>query len=182
MGQVVIALGSNLGAGAENRDSFHELSLAALESHQIEIRLIAPVYESVALGSSGQGVYLNSVIAVSTSLSPYSLLRRLKQVERASGRRGYGRPWSARTLDLDIISYDQQILNWDLSSRSPLAVKHGHLNIPHSQAHRRSFVLQPLQDILPKWRHPVLGGTVFELNKRLKTVNKRSGGEIIRVI
>ncbi|MGH1350951.1 MAG: 2-amino-4-hydroxy-6-hydroxymethyldihydropteridine diphosphokinase [Methyloligellaceae bacterium] len=182
MGRAIIALGSNLGPLSSGSSSFLKFSISSLEGYNIRIQQVAPVYESIALGASRQGVYLNSVLIMDTALSPLSLLRKLKQVERKSGRRGYGRPWSARTLDLDIISYNKQVLNWDVKTQTPLAVRCGDLNIPHSQAHKRPFVLSPLVDILPEWRHPVLGKTAMELNKTAEKAVRSAGGGIIRIV
>ncbi len=179
MPDVIIALGSNLGIASKTKEHFLSACLSLLNCDQIQIERIAPVYESSALGKANQGRYLNSILSVKTSLSPYALLRKIKQLEKKSGRRGYGRPWSTRTLDLDIVAYGKLVLNWDICRLRPYPVSHGHLILPHSQTHKRSFVLQPLADILPGWRHPVFNMTVVELNKRILNVNRFAGGDVI---
>ncbi len=75
------------------------------------MRAVSPLYETRAVGNARQPAYVNAVALLDTTLSPESLLRVLKQVERDSGRRG-GRPWGPRTLDIDIVDYKGLVRHW----------------------------------------------------------------------
>ena len=88
--------------------------------------------------------YVNAVVRVVTTLPPLALLRALQALEAAAGRQRRVR-WGARTLDLDLIAWGERTL------------AHPDLTLPHPRMHERAFVLAPLCDIDPDWRHPRLG-------------------------
>ena len=98
--------------------------------------------------------YLNAVARIGTSLGPMELLIALKGLEKAHQRERTVR-WGPRTLDLDILLFGNRIL------------QHPKLVIPHPEMHRRSFVLEPMCDLAPGVRHPVLDRTVSELLQAL---------------
>ena len=103
-------------------------------------------------GPENQDAYLNMVVALDTHLDPYALLRLLNSVE-AQAHRERTIHWGPRTLDLDILFYDNITINDDL------------LTIPHPRLHERRFVLQPLSEIAPelcpqKWNTTVEAGGV----------------------
>jgi 2-amino-4-hydroxy-6-hydroxymethyldihydropteridine diphosphokinase len=143
-----IALGSNIQP---------ETNLAsAMRFLRRETMVLAAshVYRTPPWGSVPQGDFLNAVVAVSTDLEPPKLLDLLQGIERRHGRTHTIR-YGPRTLDLDILAMDGLVL------RSP------GLMIPHLELHKRGFVLVPLCDFAPHWRHPVLGKTARELLKDL---------------
>ena len=112
---------------------------------------------------------------LATRLPAPSLLRLLKEIERQSGRRG-GRPWGARTLDLDIIDYKGLIMG--RSSRKGVPRERVRpLVLPHPQLENRPFVLKPLIDVAPDWRHPVTKTSAKELSRRAK---KRGQGSVLK--
>src|SRR5262249_8436131 len=80
-------------------------------------------------------------------------LRLVKGLERQAGRR-LGQTWGPRPLDIDILDFGGRRLGWP-----PGRHRRGRLILPHPEAHRRAFVLVPVADIAPAWRHPVLGAT-----------------------
>jgi 2-amino-4-hydroxy-6-hydroxymethyldihydropteridine diphosphokinase len=102
-------------------------------------------------GPGLQDRYLNAVLLVATPLAPAALLRLLKRIERRAGRRLSGRKWGPRPLDIDILQYGGKRIGWPPRRREP-----GRLVLPHPEMHRRAFVLVPLLDVVPHWRHPVL--------------------------
>lgn len=149
--RALIAFGGNLG---DLRKTF---SLARDElnaSDKMEVLDSSKLYQTAAVGPAGQPDYLNAVVAIKTSLSPDSLLKELQEIENRHGRFRKER-WGARTLDLDIISYN------DLYMESEL------LTIPHIMMHERMFVLCPLCDVDPNWQHPLLKVTAEQMMEQL---------------
>ena len=86
-------------------------ALRELERRGVKVEAVSNLYETAAMGAAHQPSYLNQVALIATSLPAPALLRLLKQIEAQAGRRG-GRPWGARTLDLDIIDYKGRVVNW----------------------------------------------------------------------
>lgn len=153
--KVVIGLGSNhegvWGTPAETiRRALTEIARA-----KIGVAAVSPLYVTAAVGSARQPPYVNAVALLDTPLSPEALLRVLKAIERRSGRRG-GRPWGPRTLDIDILDYGGQVRLWRKGRAAVEGAGARPLTLPHPLAHRRPFVLRPLLDIAPDWRHPAL--------------------------
>jgi 2-amino-4-hydroxy-6-hydroxymethyldihydropteridine diphosphokinase len=138
MAQVVIALGSNL------NNPHHQLQKAAsfLESLSEDGILTSVIYKSEPVGPS-ENDFLNGVIVIQTNLPPEQLFGELKAQEKKQGRPSRYPKWTARTIDLDIITYDNLVVETDT------------LIIPHQEYTRRLFVLLPLKDIFPDWKDPV---------------------------
>ena len=105
-----------------------------------------------------------------------ALLRLLKQIEARAGRRG-GRPWGTRTLDLDILDYKGLRLNWAKAKRGPRAAAACRSFCRTRELDQRAFVLKPLLDVAPDWRHPVLKLSAGELWRR---VSKRGQGRVLK--
>lgn len=118
--------------------------------------------------------FVNAVVGIKTALSPQELMRWLHQTEQKFDR---ARPyrWAPRTLDLDLIAYGGQVLPdartyaaWrDLPPARQGAEAPSELILPHPRMHERAFVLVPLCDVAPGWRHPVLGQTAQQLRDAL---------------
>ncbi len=151
---ILIALGANL----PSRHGLPHQTLAAAR-HAMQARGLAIVRRSstwltAPVPVSDQPWYHNEVVAVETGLSPYALLETLQAIEEEFGRVRTVRN-APRVLDLDLIAYDDVIL-----SKPELIV-------PHPRMHRRAFVLMPLREIAPGWRHPVLCMTLADLVSNL---------------
>src|SRR5262249_61506612 len=144
---VFIGLGSNLGDRRANLDG----ALQALREHPaIGVLRVSTYHETDPVGGPpGQGKYLNAAAQLITNLPPENLLKVLQNVEQKFGRER-GEPSAPRTLDLDILIYENVIR----PSPDPI--------LPHPRMHRRAFVLDPLSELAPNCKHPVLGVT----NKR----------------
>jgi 2-amino-4-hydroxy-6-hydroxymethyldihydropteridine diphosphokinase len=147
-----IAIGSNRPHGRHGRPTgVVEATIARLD-RDFGLFDASPIVLNSAHGGAGRD-FANAVALVESELDPPAMLRKLKAIERDFGRRG-GRRWGARVLDLDIALWS----GGRFRSRG--------LAIPHPQLRRRSFVLQPLAAIAPRWR--VEGGlTVRHLAHRL---------------
>jgi 2-amino-4-hydroxy-6-hydroxymethyldihydropteridine diphosphokinase len=161
-GKILLALGANCPGvwGTAPQTIAH--ALREIERANIDVIAVSSFYETEAVGRARQPVYVNAVALIDTSLPPESLLRVLKAIERRAGRRG-GRPWGPRTLDIDIIDYRGLVRHWQ--GRQPEFAGAGRrpLVLPHPLAHERPFVLRPLLDVAPDWRHPVLKESAREL-------------------
>lgn len=134
------------------------------------------LYGSAAVGHGLQPAYVNACAAFRSDLSAASLLRFFKCLEMVAGRRARisGR-WSPRPLDIDIIDFGGRINRW---RRPKSRVRPGNapisLVLPHPLSHVRAFVLLPLVEIAPHWRHPVLGQTAMQLIHALPTADLKS--------
>ena len=145
----VIALGSNL----RGRHGSPERELAAALDAMGGVSAVSPVLRTAPLGPSKRR-FANAAVLVESDEAPPALLRRLKAIERAFGRRR-GRMWSSRVIDLDIVL-------WSGGAWSGPG-----LTVPHIQFRQRRFVLDPLVRIAPGWRDPLTGLTIRQLRTRL---------------
>lgn len=146
--RVFIGMGSNVG------DRLSQLSQAVSRltaMSGVRVLRLAPIYETDPVGGPPQDTYLNTVVEIESALAPQQLLAELQRVERQLGRAPSALRWGPREIDLDILLYD------DLVLQEPALI------IPHPQLHRRRFVLEPLAQLSPEARHPVLKQTVAQL-------------------
>lgn len=142
---VYIGIGTNI----EPREERMEAAIAALSQRWI-IVATSSIHETAPVGYIDQPNFLNAVVALSTSDAPHDLHRELKALEQSLGRQQRER-WHEREIDFDILIYSDLILNDD------------GLTIPHSELHKRSFVLIPLAEIAPEFVHPILGQDIRTL-------------------
>jgi 2-amino-4-hydroxy-6-hydroxymethyldihydropteridine diphosphokinase len=127
----------------------------ALKNHPAIVNMsVSPVYETEPVGVTNQPPFLNLAAVFETGLTPETLLKLLKKIEKDLGRKERFR-WGPREVDLDILLYDSLVLE------TPSLV------IPHPEMHTRSFVLVPACDIYPNWVHPVLHQPLRKLLDRL---------------
>lgn len=151
---VFIGFGSNLG----DRLDFCDRAVALLTLlPATQVTAVSSLYETEPVndtGNPGSGWFLNGVVQLETEVTPQSLLEVCCEVERALGRNQERRD-GPRTLDLDILFYGTRIIN------DPCLV------IPHPRLHLRRFVLTPMVELDPDWRHPVLERTVKDLLEHL---------------
>lgn len=146
---ILIALGSNLSSPAGPPAETVAAALAVLKANGITPVKVSRLYKTKAWPDVTDPPFINAVAHVTTELSPAALLDRLHAMERSFGR-VRGALNAPRTLDLDIVDYDGRI-------------EGGPPVLPHPRMDRRAFVLVPLAEIAPDWRHPISRRTAQEL-------------------
>lgn len=155
--EACIALGSNIG----DREAYLRHGVEALnQSRDFRVKAVSKFVETKPYGVKEQNNFYNGCMKVETLLTPEELLEHLQGVERSVNRVREGK-WGPRTLDLDIIFYDDLIMDTV------------NLKIPHIDMHNRDFVLVPLEQIAPNYCHPILHknvSTLLQENKGEKTI------------
>ena len=150
----LIAIGSNRRHGWHGSPAgVIAAAIAALDVAGLRVVRRSRVHATAAVGPGGRR-FANAVVAVATDLDAVAVLGLLKRIEIAFGRRG-ARRWGARVLDLDLLAH------------GALKLRTRHLTLPHPRLHLRAFVLDPLIEVAPTWRHPVLAATARQLHARL---------------
>ena len=152
---ILVAVGANLPGPAGPPLAQCEAALARMPAAGIAIVARSPWYETTPYPPSDQPRFVNGVVAVATALRPSDLLATLHEIERGLGR-VRSVPNAARPIDLDLIDYDGLVLT---GPEPPV--------LPHPRMAERDFVLRPLADIAPAWRHPVSDMSVGALLARL---------------
>lgn len=142
---VYLALGSNLGDRHENLKQ----AVASL-TPQMDVKAKSHIYETPPWGYEDQPRFLNQVLKTQTYLQPEQLLKHIKRLEVALGRKATFRN-GPRVIDIDILMYDELVLNTSI------------LTLPHPHMHERGFVLLPMMDIAPDLVHPLSGKSVREM-------------------
>ncbi|MFN2144490.1 MAG: dihydropteroate synthase, partial [Anaerolineales bacterium] len=149
--EIILAMGTNKG----DRQGNLAAAVQAL-APQVIVRRISSVYSTPPWGYTDQPDFLNIVLTATTSLAPEELLTYLKDLEQQVGRTASFR-WGPREIDIDILDYGGQ------EFRSERLV------VPHPRMHERAFVLVPLSEIVPDWRHPLTGASVASLLAEMET-------------
>ena len=148
---VYIGLGSNEGDRERNLCAAVE---AVRRIDAVAVLRRSALYDSAPIGPP-QPRYLNAVIELECGLPPQRLLAILKHIEAELGRRA-SRRWGPRAIDLDILLWDTEV------------IADANLQVPHLELHKRRFVLEPLAELAPELRHPVLGLSIQEALRRLE--------------
>lgn len=152
MRDAFISIGSNLGDKLLN----YRNAMDAIESCQAgRILARSPIYATEPVDYTDQAWFINAAVKIATDLSPHDLLKRLAAIQQAAGRTGETVRYGPRILDLDIIFYEDRV------------IEDKELQIPHPRMHKRRFVLQPLCDIDPEIVHPVLHQSIQRLLDQL---------------
>lgn len=153
MAKLYLALGSNQG----DRKALLDAARAACDASLGRVTGCSDYIETAPWGFSSPHPFLNAVLELETELSPIAVLELTQEIERQLGRltKSSAAGYQDRPIDLDLLLYD------DLVLETP------RLTLPHPLMHLRDFVLEPLQQLAPTLRHPVLGLSIAELYSRL---------------
>ena len=155
--QAYIGFGSNLGNRLNNcRNAIGALGALPLCS----LLKTSSFYETSPVGLVEQPAFINGVVLLETSEDAHWLLRQMLEIENIHGRIRTLK-WGPRSIDLDLLFFDDQIIN------TP------ELSVPHPYLHKRRFVLEPLNEMAPGFRHPSLGKSVADLLHDLKDGDQR---------
>lgn len=147
---ILLGLGANLPSAVGPPEATLEAALAALERAGVKVVARSRWYRTAPVPASDQPWFVNGVAKVETGLSPSALIALLQRIESEFGRIRGVRD-AARSLDLDILDYD------GLVEEGPGLI------LPHPRMHLRAFVLKPLAEVAPDWRHPKLDRPVSAL-------------------
>lgn len=147
MHSIIILLGSNQG---NSKDLIIKAELL-LQAQLGKCIKASSVYESEAWGFESETNFLNRVLVIETKLKPYEILGISLDIENELGRKRNTKEYSSRTMDIDLLFYDDQI------------IEENDLEIPHPRLHLRRFTLAPLAEILPDFIHPKIKKTIREL-------------------
>jgi 2-amino-4-hydroxy-6-hydroxymethyldihydropteridine pyrophosphokinase len=153
MATVYLGLGSNIGNKRRNLIT----ASALLAERAGDIPALSAIYETEPWGFESENSFMNSALILETELFPEALLEVITQIEKELGRveKSVKQQYKDRVIDIDILFYDNDVI--DTQS----------LTIPHPLIARRSFVLEPLMEIAPFLKHPVLNKTILELYNEL---------------
>lgn len=149
--RVYIGIGSNLG----DREFLIRKAVEALRQlPQTNVSGVSSLYDTEPVGETDQPPFLNAVAWIETELPARELLWQMLLIEKRMGR-VRARRWGPRPIDLDLLFYDDEV------------IEEPDLQVPHPEAHRRAFVLLPLLELDPNFRHPVTEETVRRMIQKL---------------
>lgn len=146
-----IALGSSMG----DKSTYLQQAVRAIdELPECRVLKVSELIATEPYGGAAENEFLNGAMEIRTLFTPHELLEKLHEIEADAGRERVLH-WGDRTLDLDILLYDDLILDTE------------DLQIPHVEMHKRDFVLDPMVQIAPYKRHPILGKTMQQLSEKM---------------
>ena len=154
MAIVYLSLGSNYG---DRIGSVQQATSLLGASDNITLIRTSAFYETEPWGMESENWFVNAVVEIKTNLSPQDLLAECQRIEKQLGRKRDGsKGYSDRTIDIDILFYNKDIINDE------------NLTIPHKFVHLRAFTLVPMLELIPNFEHPVLHKTISELHNDLE--------------
>lgn len=175
----LVALGSNVAFDGDGPAEILKKALDSIEKRGIEIRSCSRFFRTPAYPAGAGPDFVNAAIAVEVPGDAARFLAHLHAIEAEMGRLRVQR-WGARTLDLDLIAAGAQVLPdariFRYWREMPLAQQQeatpDQLVLPHPRLAERAFVLVPLMDVAPDWRHPVTGATVRQMHDALSDAQR----------
>ena len=162
---IFLGLGSNLSSKFGDRFTNINLAISFLEGYGIRVIKKSNFYETPSYPNKENPKFINAVILVETTLPPVDLMSVLLFIEEKLGRKR-DKKNDPRTCDIDIIDYNSQILK--------LRYNNLDLTLPHKELTKRNFILFPLQEISPNWKHPKTKEFISDLLQKLSEDDKNS--------
>lgn len=162
---IILGLGSNLSSKYGDRFKNIELALSLLESNNIKIVKKSSFYESLSYPNKNNPKFINMVALVQTHLKPLDLMTLILSIEKKLERLRKKRN-DPRTCDIDIIDYNSEIVEFTFRDTNFLS--------PHISLSNRNFVLYPIKEILPTWKHPATNESIDILISKLPDEDKKS--------
>ena len=162
---IFLGIGSNLSSNFGDRFKNINLTMSYLEGYEIQIIKKSNFFETYSYPNKDNPKFINIVISVKTHLSPVDLMSVLLFIEEKLERKR-NKKNDPRTCDVDIIDYNNQILDFRYKDLS--------LTVPHKKLIYRNFVLLPLQEISPEWKHPITKENINTLIDKLPEDDKNS--------
>jgi len=155
---ILVALGSNVPGPWGLPHETVEQALGELDRPPLRLVRASRLIRTAPMGPRDQPDFINAVAVIATELDAPDLLARLHDIELSADRRRSLR-WGPRTLDLDLIDYDGRIIG----EADGVRTRHGLMLLPHPGIAERAFVLAPIAEIAPQWRHPLTGKSAAEM-------------------
>tara|TARA_Y100000310_G_scaffold333406_1_gene410910 strand:- start:3351 stop:3863 length:513 start_codon:yes stop_codon:yes gene_type:complete len=162
---IILGLGSNLSSSFGDRFKNIEIAISYLDKYEVKVIKKSSFYETPSYPNKNNPRFINAIIEVKTHLSPPDLASKLIFIEETLQRKRLKKN-DPRTCDIDIIDYNNQIINFKYKNLDFV--------VPHSKLIYRNFVLFPLQEILPEWKHPVTKDNIGFLIEKLSNEEKKS--------
>ncbi len=162
---ILLSFGSNLASGFGDSKKTLLSCYDYFNNDAIQILKKSSFYESLAIPNKSDPKFINSVISISTKLSPKQLIKYILNIEKKFGRKRR-QINSPRTCDIDIIAFNSEVLNISDEDIS--------LVIPHPRLEQRSFVLYPIREIDKNWKSPLTGKSIDQLIENLDSETKKN--------
>lgn len=171
----LLALGANLPSWIGSPVATLRHVLENISNENIGLMAVSQFWETPAFPAGSGPNYVNAAAVITTTLGPHDLLAQLHSIEAGLGRQRDGGRWQARGVDIDLLALDDQVLpdageqdRWRaLPPERQAQEVPGELILPHPRIQDRAFVLEPLCEVAPHWRHPRIGLTVAEMRDAL---------------
>jgi len=162
---IILSLGSNLSSSFGDRYENLNIAMSMLDSYGIQVEKKSSFYETPSYPDINNPKFINIVVLVKTSLPIVDLMSVLIFIEEKLERKR-NKKNDPRTCDIDILDYNGQILDFKYKNLD--------LVVPHKELISRNFVLYPLQEILPNWKHPKTKEIVSAFIEKLSEVDRKS--------
>ena len=162
---ILLGIGSNLSSSFGDRFENIDLAVSALNGHGIQVKKKSSYYESLSYPNKENPKFINIVVKAETLLSPGDLAAALIFIEESLERKRKKKN-DPRTCDIDIIDYNNKIINFKYKNLD--------FTVPHKKLIYRNFVLFPLQEISPNWKHPKTNEHISVLLANISQEDKNS--------
>lgn len=167
---IIVALGANVTSHVGKPYETLQIALKLINQREFDVLRVSSWWRSPAFPAESGGDFVNAIASLRSALLPSDILRQFHEVEAELGRVRQKR-WEPRSCDLDLIAYGYQVAP-DMAEVERLMAlgltaidqpPPDQLILPHPRMHERGFVLAPMAEVAPDWRHPILGKTTAEM-------------------